>query len=171
MERNGRIVIAIIRIVQVRDFRSKFFPPPAANGAQFTCGAIVFGCSIGTIAAGYDASSTTNSAWAGVLMAIIAALSFSFFLRRPLEVWPLALILDCSGIACGIAGMIEEVQGRSDYWGPGLTTVSLALTISATALFFTTGVYYLWLHDRRTKQITLSNSLTPYLMKKEIDVW
>lgn len=46
-----------------------------------------------------------SAAWMSADSVVIGALSL-FFAKRPLEIWPMPLILDGLGIMCGIGGTI-----------------------------------------------------------------
>ena len=107
-------------------------------------------------------------------MSIIAVLMLSFFLRRPLELWPLPCLLDCMGVACGIAGVATLAQSESAYsWGypSPLYVLPLAMMAAVTVLFIGTAIHTWRLQRQLEKEREPSDPLKPYLMKKEIDVW
>jgi drug/metabolite transporter (DMT)-like permease len=131
-------------------------------------------CSVAITVDEWEDQSTVNSAWAGALVAIIALLMLSFFLRRPIELWPLPCLLDCLGVVCGIAGVVGICQAQSEYaWGFASPLYVLPVTAMAgvIVLFIGTAIYAWRLHRQRVKEREPSDPLKPYLMKKEIDVW
>ena len=98
----------------------------------------------------------------------------SFFLRRPIELWPLPCILDSLGVACGIAGVASLSQAQSEYeWGfaSPLYVLPVMAMAGSIVLFIGTAIYAWRLHRQRVKEREPSDPLKPYLMKKEIDVW
>ena len=78
---------------------------------QIVCSLIALGCSGASTPWGYYECFESgivlalSAAWMSAGSVVIGALSL-FFAKRPLEIWPLPLILDGLGIMCGIGGTI-----------------------------------------------------------------
>lgn len=129
------------------------------------------GCSIGATTSLWESQVTiltTHTAWASAAAATTTALLLTFFLRRPLELWPLAPILDLLGFVCGLACIAGLGRAQYLYYlGMVIFILPMVSMSIATVLSFAIVLYTWRLHSGRKH----ADPLKPYLMKREIDVW